>query len=261
MRDLDLKRRLELAGLTVTEIDGWKERGSTTFNPHGSVHHHTAGPRKGVQPSLGVVINGRSDLPGPLCNVHGPREESLRVNLVAAGRANHAGKGGWRGLSGNSSVYGLEEEHCGYDDEPISELRIDRMARVHAAFAFELFEAEMVCQHREWAPRRKPDFVAGLLDPDAFRSRVADILRDMRNPEPEPTPEPEDDDMAPIAVRDAKDRKVWICTATPAPSRWHVPDSATLTALLVTGAARVNGPNGTPAEVPSEHLAKFPVVK
>ena len=80
-------------------------------------------------------------------------------------------------------------------------------------------------------------------------------------PEPEPTPEPEDDDMAPIAVRDSKDRKVWICTATPAPSRWHVPDSATLTALLVTGAARVNGPNGTPAEVPSEHLAKFPVAK
>ena len=185
MRDLDLKRRLELAGLEVTEIDGWQTRGSTTFDPGGSVHHHTAGPRKGVQPSLGICINGRSDLPGPLCNVHGPREESQRVNLVAAGRANHAGKGGWRGLAGNSSVYGLEEEHCGYVDEPVSGLRIDRMARVHAAFAFERFEAEMVCQHREWAPRRKPDFVAGLLDSDAFRSRVADILRDMRNPEPE----------------------------------------------------------------------------
>lgn len=196
-RDLDLKRRLELAGLIVTEIDGWQTRGKDDCRFRGSVNHHTAGPRTGVEPSLHTIINGRSDLPGPLANVHGPREESLRVNLVAAGKANHAGEGGWRGLSGNATVWGLEEEHCGYADEPISELRKDRMARVHAAFLFGTSTSEMTCQHYEWAPTRKIDFVRALLDPDEFRLRVAGHLSQMagHKPTPAPTPTWKDDEM------------------------------------------------------------------
>lgn len=188
----DLLDALRLAGLTVTEVDGWRTRGSSSFNPGGSVHHHTAGPRRGVQPSLGICTNGRPDLPGPLCNVHGPREESLRVNLVAAGRANHAGRGGWRGLTGNSSVFGLEEEHIGTPSEPISDLRIDRMARVHAAFAYlSGVSAEMVCQHYEWAGPRKVDFVAQLIQPASFRLRVGAHLALMRHgPKPPPKPTP-----------------------------------------------------------------------
>jgi hypothetical protein len=188
-RDLDLKRRLILAGLDVTEVDGWQTRGSEAFRPTGSVHHHTGGALKGVAPSLGVCINGRSDLPGPLCHVFGPREESNRVYLVAAGKANHAGAGGWRGINGNSSVWGLEEEHTGGPNEPVSELRIDRMARVHAAFLFGTSEALMNCQHREWAPGRKPDFIAKFIDADQFRDRIAAHLRRMANPQ--------EDDMTP----------------------------------------------------------------
>jgi hypothetical protein len=195
-RDLDLKARLERFGLDVVEVDGWRTRGSATFTPGGSVHHHTAGSIKGHAPSLGIVVNGRSDLPGPLCNVLGPREESMRVYLVAAGRANHAGKGGWGGLSGNSSVYGLEEEHTGGPNEPVSELRIDRMARVHAAFASGRFDASMVCQHREWAPGRKPDFIAKFIDKDDFRRRVADHLAH---------PSEEDDDMPVYVIHPAYD--------------------------------------------------------
>ena len=182
-RDLDLKRRLELAGLTVTEVDGWRTRGKDDFHPKGSVHHHTGGGVKGVQPSLGICINGRSDLPGPLCNVHGPREETLRVNLVAAGKANHAGKGGFRGLAGNSTVWGLEEEHSGGPNEPVTEFRIDRMARVHAAFLFGTADASWVCQHREWAPNRKVDFTAHWIDADDFRRRVAAHLLRMEHPQ------------------------------------------------------------------------------
>ena len=181
-RDLDLKRRLELAGLTVTEVDGWQTRGKEDFNPTGSVHHHTGGALNGVQPSLGVVINGRSDLAGPLCNVHGPREESLRVNLVAAGRANHAGLGGFRGLSGNSTVWGLKEEHTGGPNEPVSELRLDRMARVHAAFLFGTSDASWNCQHREWAPTRKVDFIAKWCDADDLRERIQTHLDRMAHP-------------------------------------------------------------------------------
>lgn len=181
---------LKLAGMTVDEILGWQTRGRTDLDPHGSVDHHTAGPRAGVQPSLGTVINGRSDLPGPLCNVHLPREESLRCNLVAAGKANHAGLGGWKGLSGNSSVWGLEVEHCGYPDEPLSAMRRDGMVRIHAAFAYVSgFDPTVyTCQHYEWAPTRKIDFCRPLLDPDLFRRDVAARLAIMRGAPVPPPP-------------------------------------------------------------------------
>lgn len=214
-RDLDLKRRLILAGLTVTEIAGWQTRGSDALNARGSVNHHTAGPRTGVQPSLGICINGRSDLPGPLCNVHGPREESLRVNLVAAGRANHAGLGGFRGLAGNSTVYGLEEEHVGTIAEGLSDLRRDRIARVHAAFAYGRYGPEMVCQHWEWTTR-KVDFVKTLLSPDDLRARVAKHLEKMRqaeNPQPQPQSDKEYDDMhTPALIVKGKSTPEWWLT-------------------------------------------------
>lgn len=184
-RDLDLKRRLELAGLTVIEVAGWQTRGKDDLNAVGAVHHHTGGAVGKTAPSLGVVINGRSDLPGPLCNVYGARTDDLAVHLVAAGKANHAGAGGWHGHSGNASVYGLEEEHSGGPNEPVAEKRIDRMARVHAAFAFGRFTADEVCQHREWAPGRKPDFTAHFIDADDFRRRVADHLLRMEDPSQE----------------------------------------------------------------------------
>ena len=66
----------------------------------------------GNNPSLEVCINGRPDLAGPLCNVMVGRDNTMFV--VAAGRANHAGSGGWRGRSGNSTVYGIERENTGY---------------------------------------------------------------------------------------------------------------------------------------------------
>lgn len=193
MLDLDLLRRLRLLELTVDEVFAWQSRGSSDFRPRGSTNHHTADSGEGVQRSLGIVTNGRggpSPLPGPLANVFQPREESRRVCLVAAGRANHAGKGGWHGLSGNSSVWGLEVEHCGYAREPMSELRIDTMARVHAAFLLDLVDPVGTMQHYEWTTR-KIDFCRPLLDPDQFRRRVYDHIRRVKsgpNPPKPPTP-------------------------------------------------------------------------
>jgi hypothetical protein len=171
MRDTGIADRLRAAGLPVVECDGWQTRGSDSFSPAGSVNHHTAGPASGSTPSLGTVINGRPDLSGPLANVLQSREPDGNdiAYVVAAGRANHAGEGGWRGLSGNSSVYGLEIEHTG--TEPLPEHRQRRAAAIHAA----MFGGDpgMVCQHREWAPERKPDAAEGV-DPDTFRTWVAE---------------------------------------------------------------------------------------
>src|SRR5215471_20712064 len=131
--DTGIANRLRNAGLTVVECSGWQSRGSSSFTPQGSVNHHTAGSANGATPSLNTCINGRPDLSGPLCNVMQSREPDGNdiAYVVAAGRANHAGSGGWRGLTGNSSVYGLEIEHNG--TSPLSEGRQRLAARCHAA--------------------------------------------------------------------------------------------------------------------------------
>lgn len=185
MSDTDLLRRLRKYAVPVIEIAGWENRGAAFYGDQGSVNHHTAGPRRGAMPSLGILVNGRSDLPGPLCNVGLGRDGVAR--LIAAGRANHAGTGSWHGHSGNSHHHGLEWEHCGYPDEPITEAQIDVAARIHAAFADGNYAATEVCQHYEWAPHRKIDFVKPLLNPDTFRGRVATYLRRGSAQPPKPT--------------------------------------------------------------------------
>jgi len=174
-RDTGIANRLRAAGLRVVEVDGWQTRGSTDFDPRGSVNHHTAGPSSGATASLNTCINGRPDLAGPLCNVFQSREPDGRdiAYVVAAGRANHAGEGGWSGLSGNRSVYGLEMEHTGTSSLPQG--RIDIAARIHAA----MFTGDpaKVCQHYEWAPSRKIDAATNVSGTD-FRNRVADARED-----------------------------------------------------------------------------------
>lgn len=174
--DTGIADRLRAAGLKVVEIAGWKTRGSSTFNPRGSVDHHTAGPRSGNAPSLNICINGRRDLPGPLCHVLIGRDNTCYV--IAAGRANHAGTGGWRGLSGNSTVYGIERENVGTTAEPWRPDQTDTAARAHAALIRGRANAEMLCLHKEWTTR-KPD--AHTITGSALRALVA---RYLANPTP-----------------------------------------------------------------------------
>lgn len=168
-------------GKNLLEYAGWRTRGSEIFDPHGSVNHHTAGPRTGDLPSLNTLIFGRPDLEGPLCNAALSR--SAVIHLIAAGRANHAGLGGWAGLSGNSSVWGLEVEHTGYADEAVSAARWDAMYRWHrACMDVSGFSSASVCQHFEWAPSRKIDFCKPLIpNPSAFRTKVSQVSGDVMN--------------------------------------------------------------------------------
>jgi len=176
----------------VREVAGWKERGrdfagaSPPFNGRGSVNHHTAGapPSAGKAPSLGIVVNGRSDLSGPLAHTLQSFDDEAIV--VAAGVANHAGSGSWRGLSGNSSVYGLEVEHPG--TSKVAQRRVIVMASIHACFLWRPtgpdLDPKMVCQHREWGrnatpPTGKPDFATNFSTDgtaDDFRRLVGQQL-------------------------------------------------------------------------------------
>jgi hypothetical protein len=177
-RRTDIVAALQARGVPVEVIPGWQTRGSSSFAPKGVVCHWTAGPRgTTTRPSLNVCVNGRPDLPGPLCNVYLDRRGVAVV--VAAGRANHAGTGGKDGLAGNSSVYGIEAE-CGGDGDWTAEQR-KAYPRVVAALLDTVdAPASRAYGHHEWAPNRKIDIRDYTMN--RMRSEVASVLAADTNP-------------------------------------------------------------------------------
>jgi hypothetical protein len=175
-----LDEKLLERGLDVVEYRGWETRarpGGPLFNPRGVVCHHT-GPWSTVSGMVQLCINGRSDLPGPLCQV--VLDPGGVCHLIAAGRSNHAGAGGWRGLSGNSSVLGIEAIHSGSRATPWPAVQVEAFVRCAAAMADGLgVDAEMVCGHREWTSS-KIDPIG--LDMDDFRAGVAELLAEWHRP-------------------------------------------------------------------------------
>lgn len=191
-RALWLADALRAEGVKVIEHPGWFERGSAVFNPRGVICHHTAGPKRGDAPSLHVCVNGRPGLPGPLCQIVLARSGTAHV--IASGRANHAGDGGWRGLEGNTSVFGIEAENTGAG-EPWPKAQYDAYIRCVAALCRRgQIPVGMVCGHKEWAPKRKID-PAGI-DMAKFR---ADVLARLGAVSPAPN-NPEELTVADVAA-------------------------------------------------------------
>lgn len=117
----DLADKLRAQGLTVVEVPGWKTRGYGGlgfYGVAGVLHHHTATGRaafaRSNAPTLNLLTHGRSDLAGPLCNLAFGRDGTVYV--VAAGWANHAGRGSAPGFprdQGNGWLIGIEAESSG----------------------------------------------------------------------------------------------------------------------------------------------------
>jgi N-acetylmuramoyl-L-alanine amidase/Putative peptidoglycan binding domain len=174
-------------GLKVAEQPGWIDRGRAEMGEvKGVMCHHTAGPAKGNMPSLGVITNGRSDLPGPLCQLGLGRDGTFY--LVAAGRANHAGAGSWKGITtGNSNFIGIEAENMGTPADPWPNVQLGAYRHGVAAILKRIgADASMCCGHKEYAlpagRKDDPDF-----DMDQFRSDVAAIMAG-NAPTPSPIP-------------------------------------------------------------------------
>lgn len=180
MRLTTLPQALREKGLTVVTHGDWVNRGSPSFDPKGVVVHHT-GPWSTVQGMVDLVIQGRKDLPGPLCQVLlGP---DGTCHVVASGRANHAGEGSWKGLHGNSSVVGVEGMHSGTKGAPWPADQRAALSRCAAALCALIGAgSDMVCAHREWAPLRKVDPVN--IDMVVFRLEVAALLAEWAPPAP-----------------------------------------------------------------------------
>lgn len=164
------------AGLETIEKPGWQTRGRNTMNPQGVVCHHTGGALPSSDSAYAdFLIRGRSDLPGPLSQLYLDRQG--RYWVLAAGKANHAGTGGWRGLVGNSSVVGIEAAHTGaaslaWPDDQLQAYKVGVAAVLKKIGK----NADFVCGHKEWATPagRKVDPVS--IDMNQFRRDVAQIM-------------------------------------------------------------------------------------
>jgi hypothetical protein len=168
---------LRNAGCIVEELADWKTRGRPgAFGPvKGVLCHHTAGPFVGNAPSLRLILNGRSDLPGPLSHLHLARDGTFTV--VAAGRCNHAGAGTWRGInSGNTSFIGIEAENAGNGLDKWPDVQMEAYAKGVAAILKHLGVDSVMCVgHKEYAlpPGRKVDPSFNMV---AFRQKVAAFM-------------------------------------------------------------------------------------
>lgn len=174
---------LKQAGLKVAEEKGWETRGATDVGRiYGVICHHTVGSRHGNMPSLDNLRDGDAKLKGPKAQLGLGRDGTFYV--IAAGRANHAGKGQFvfnengsptRIVNGNSNFIGIEGENTGLNnDMPWPTVQLEAYQRGVAAILKQIGRGPEFCiGHKEWAPKRKID---PLFDMNQFRSAVRDIM-------------------------------------------------------------------------------------
>jgi len=97
----DMDQALAAHGIPYVEEPNWRTTGRPAsdfqFNPQGVLCHHTASPAgTSDRTDINVIQAGNSSAPGPISQLYIGRSGTLY--LIAAGRANHGGKGirpGW----------------------------------------------------------------------------------------------------------------------------------------------------------------------
>lgn len=191
-------------GVPVTFEPGWDTRGNGQSSAYqGGVLHHTAGSYAATCP--GILIHGRSDLSGPLCNYAGLSGGGIHV--VAAHPANHAGASGGPSVGPfpvtglfNKLVMGLEI--CYPGSSPMTDAQY-RTARVFVKVMEIMFgSVERARAHREtsvegkwdpgWAPGQTINMAelrasAGNLEgndmtPDQFVELLSQMARNPAHP-------------------------------------------------------------------------------
>ena len=145
------------AGLKVVEVPGWKTRGHGHMElPKSIIVHHTAGAKTGNYPSLAVVRDGRTGLPGPLSHYGLGRDGTVYV--IAAGLCAHAGKDSQLAWAHrNVRAIGIEAENTGVG-EVWPAVQLDAYVRLCRALVDEFgLDTTDVLGHKEIAPGRKID--------------------------------------------------------------------------------------------------------
>lgn len=177
----DLADACRKSGLKVIEVDGWQTRGHGQMaDARTVVAHHTATPKSasGDYPSLRIVRDGRTDLPGPLAQLGLGR--SGTVYVIAAGVCFHAGATFTRDTD-NWHAIGIEAEADGLSAWP--DEQVDAYARLCRALCDHYgLDVGRVLGHKEIAApqgrKTDPNF-----DMSAFRERIDNLGDDMATPE------------------------------------------------------------------------------
>lgn len=182
---------LRAAGLKVVEVPGWQSRGYAGQDLKaalGVLWHHTATNRlqfaSNNMPTLGMLANGRSDLPGPLCNLGFGRDGTVYV--VATGVANHAGAGVLPGIPkdmGNHYLIGIEMESSGvapWDWTPEQLYWAPRLgAALERAYLMNLPEDERIqAAHYEYSSQGKIDPAGWPGGMDGLRASINKVLNE-----------------------------------------------------------------------------------
>ena len=190
------------------EIDGWRTRGrdaftGLTFGPvFGCVTHHT-GDDAPDSADRNVIINGRSDLPGPLAQF-GLNDDGV-VDLISVNRCNHAGGGDPRVLEavkaesyadyppasrfhqgspgatdGNDCFYGCETYYSGGKSPTAAAYKT--LVLLWAALCdFHGWSAKSVIGHKEWSDWKSDP---GHVDMNVLRADVQKALDVAHTPKP-----------------------------------------------------------------------------
>ncbi len=169
--------------LTVVETSGWQARGYAgqgMAGVEGVLWHHTATAESAYArsnaPTLNILINGHSFLPGPLCQLALGRDGTVYV--VAAGLCNHAGTGSASGAYrnvGNSYFIGIEMESSGIrDDWTEAQRRV--MPHLGAALERGYGRGKDFIQigHKEYSDQGKID--PAFISMDQLRQSINDLL-------------------------------------------------------------------------------------
>lgn len=197
--------------ITIREVPGWQTRGATwSRTPAGLVVHHDASSRKaGEWGALGIITYGRDGIPPPLAQFQIGRcaDNMPRLAVVAAGRANHAGRGGpYRfpdGLtipadSANAWLFGTEAANDGVGEPYTAAAHYTRDALARTLLDVLDLPLGRIIGHREWAPGRKSD---PAFDCDWMRAGAAGIRPATTAAQTGPSPTLDEDLMLPIPIR------------------------------------------------------------
>jgi hypothetical protein len=249
MRALWLADVLRGAGLDVVETPGWQTRGRDfAATPLGIMAHHTASPvASTLATNLRVITTGNSVAPGPIAQTMLWRDGVWYV--IAAGRANHAGRGSLPWLpapdSGNQHLLAVEAVNNGVGELWAPPMLASFEIGTAAILRHLGHGADRATTHAEYAPGRKIDpagptggRVATLpgrstWDPNAWRQLVARWLAPPPPPVlPPPVPPLEVTKMLTIVGNDddRNDPRRWVFDG--GTSMRLLPDEAAYNQLL-----------------------------
>lgn len=181
-------------GFRVDAVPGWERRGREEFWPEGVMQHHTG--RGAYNALLAYMTMGSRIAPLSQIATERPVGSTMRITVMAAGRANHAGVGElpWRrgqGSTGNARTFGVENMNAGNQTWP--PMQLEAMTRVaYCLLAYMKQNHSRLTDHAVYAPGRKVDRYqhAGVLRVERETIRVWQTQGRPRPTPPAPTPTP-----------------------------------------------------------------------